>query len=212
MTGRPAGILALAGIIALAAPLSGCGGGGTKDEAPSAPKRFPVPLYEGLALGMTRAEVARVRPIRPALTSSGKNRLVWVGGVPGEWMADLTFTEDGDSARLARIDVHFGRSDATSEEFIARFERLLGAPDVRRRQAVIKAYAGQADEQYETIWSDASQYVFLTERVPVGGKVKPAYFLTVKKKEITATGPPTGYVPPPPPKDKEGKPVDESPF
>ena len=101
---------------------------------------------------------------------------------------------------LSRIDVHFGPSSATPEEYIGRFERNLGPPEVRRRKAVINAYGDQRHDQYDTIWSDATQYVFLTERVPTrGGGKRPVYYLTVKKKEITAKGPPTGYVPPPPP-------------
>jgi hypothetical protein len=108
--------------------------------------------------------------------------------------------------------VHFGRSDATPDQFIDRFRRTLGDPDVIRRKATINAYGDQRHDQYDTIWSDATQYVFLTERQPAeGAGGSPAYFLTVKQKEITATGPPTGYVPPPPPEDEEGK-AEEPPF
>lgn len=205
---------ALAGVAVLAwAATPACGSRQSKAPPSPPPKRFPAPLFDGLALGMTRAEVARVHPMRPSLTAAGKNRRVWVCDRPGDYSADLTFSENSDAARLERIDVHFGPSDANSEEYIARFERTLGAPDVRRRKAAINAYGDAWHGQYDTIWSDSIQYVYLTERVPVGGRnPRSVYFLTVKKKEITATGPPTGYIPPPPPKGKDGKPVDESPF
>ena len=172
-----------------------------------------MPLFDGLSLGMTRAEVARGHAIRAALTSTGKSRRLWVYDRPGEFSADLTFKEDSDTAPLARVDVHFGPGETTSDQFIARFEKDLGPPEARRRKADINAYGDRAHDQYETIWSDPTQYVFLTERVPAGeSSGRPVFFLTIKRKEITATGPPTGYVPPPPPKGKDGKPIDESPF
>ena len=203
----------LPGVAVLVLVGLGCGGGGSGTPHTPPAKRFPAPIFDGLALGMQRAEVARVHPIRAALTAAGKDRRVWVCSSPGEYNADLTFSEDSDTARLARIDVHFGPTQATPDQFIARFETTLGPPDVRRRQAAINAYGDPSHDQYETIWSDSTQYVFLTERAPAGSRsAPPVYFLTVKKKEITATGPPTGYVPPPAPKGKDGKPVEESPF
>jgi hypothetical protein len=190
-----------------------CGGHGRETGQQAPPRRFPVPIFDGLSLGMTRAEVARGHAIRAALTSSGKNRRLWVYDRPGEFSADLTFKEDSDTAPLARVDVHFGPGETTSDRLIARFEKDLGPPEARRRKADINAYGDRAHDQYETIWSDSTQYVFLTERVPAGESGgRPVFFLTIKRKEITATGPPTGYVPPPPPKGKDGKPIDESPF
>ena len=199
--------------IAAAILAAGCGGGGASAPSSPPPRRFPAPIFDGLSLGMRRAEVARVHPIRPALTAAGKNRLVWVCERPGDYTADLTFAGPTEEAALKRIDVHFGPSEESPDRFIDRFRATLGEPEVRRRKADINAYGDRTHDQYETIWSDATQYVFLTERVPVGSRnARPAYFLTVKKKEITATGPPTGYVPPPPPKGKDGKRVEESPF
>ena len=190
-----------------------CGGGSARTPTPPPPKRFPVPIFDGLALGMARGEVARVHPIRSSVTAAGRNRRIWIYDKPGDYTADLIFPDGGEDAKLLRIDVHFGPRGTTPDEFIARFEATLGPPEARRRKADINAYGDPGHDQYETIWSDASQYVFLTERVPAGGRPGPtAYFLSVKRKEITATGPPTGYVPPPPPKGKDGKPVEESPF
>jgi hypothetical protein len=199
--------------IAWALVLAGCGGHDRKGGQEAAARRFPVPLFDGLSLGMTRGEVAKSHPIRPALTSSGKTRRLWVYDRPGEFSADLAFKEDSDTAPLARVDVHFPPGETTSDQFIARFERELGPPDARRRKADINAYGDRSHDQYETIWSDPTQYLFLTERVPAGeSRGRPVFFLTIKRKEITATGPPTGYVPPPPPKGKDGKPIEESPF
>ncbi len=155
---------------------------------------------------MTRAAVQKTHDIRSALTAAGRNRRVWIYSNPGEYSAELTFDETAAAGDLVRIDVHFGRSDTAPDQWIARFSRTLGAPDVTRRKATINAYGDQRHDQYDTIWSDADQYVYLTERQPVeGAKGVPVYFLTVKPKEITATGPPTGYVPPPL-EDEEGKP------
>ncbi len=210
MLRRFAGVAACA---ALALAVPGCGLGGSKRSSPSPSKVFPSPLFDGLSLGMTRSQVADVHPIRPALTAAGKTRLVWIYERPGDFAAELTFPENKESARLLRIDIHFGPSDTSPDDYIGRFERLLGSPEVRRRKAVINAYGDQAHDQYDTIWSDTRQYVFLTERVPVGERrARPVYYLTVKRKEITAKGPPTGYVPPPPPKGKDGKPVEEPIF
>ncbi|HEU4402092.1 MAG TPA: hypothetical protein VFT43_08300 [Candidatus Polarisedimenticolia bacterium] len=204
---------ALPAVVVLAILAPGCGSRQAQAPPPAPPKRFPAPIFDGLWLGMTRAEAARTHPIRPALTAAGKNRLVWVYDRPGDFTTDLTFAENTESAPLQRIDVHFGRSPASPEEYIARFETTLGAPEVRRRKAVNNAYGDQSNEQYDTIWSDARQYVFLTERVPLGGRnPRSVYYLTVKLKELRATGPPTGYVPPPPPKGKDGKPVEEPIF
>ncbi len=200
---RRGGAPAAALIVTLAgAPFLGCGGASREGTQP-APKAFPSPIFDDLSLGMTREEVSRVRPVRPMRTRSGRSRGIWIYDSPDGHTAELTFGDEGGVPRLERIDVHFGRSAAAPEEYIARFERRLGAPDVRRRKAGINAYGDHRHEQYDTIWSDDSQYVYLTERVPKGGGGRPAYYLTVKNKEITATGPPTGYVPPPPPEGEE---------
>jgi hypothetical protein len=201
------------GVAALSLTLGACGwGAGEKSVPLPPPKRFPAPIFDGLSLGMSREAVERLHSIRSSLTAGGRNRRVWIYDRPGEYAAELTFSSAAAEARLARIDIHFGPSDSTSEQFIARFEATLGAPEARRRKAAVNAYGDQAHEQYDTIWSDADQYVYLTERVPERGGRRPVYFLTVKRKEIKATGPPTGYVPPPPPKGKDGKPIDEAPF
>ncbi|MCZ6696089.1 MAG: hypothetical protein O7A63_06045 [Acidobacteria bacterium] len=191
-----------AGIL-LAALFQGCGGGKTEVEAPPAAKRFPSPLFDGLSLGMTRERVAEVRPIRPSLSPSGRSRRIWIYDSGDGHSAELTFEENAGTSRLTRIDVHFGPSGVSSDQYIARFSRRFGAPDVTHRKAGINAYGDHRHDQYDTIWSDATQYVFLTERVPTSGKERPVYYLTVKKKEITAAGAPTGYVPPPPPKGAE---------
>ncbi len=203
------------GTLVLVALTLNCGGGRTSAPPPAPAKRFPAAVFDGLGLGMARSEVARLHPIRPSLTDSGQHRRLWLYARPGEYSVDLRFSEDSDAAKLSRIDVHFQPGgDARADQYIARYEAALGAPDARRRKADINAYGDRSHDQYETIWSDATQYVFLTERVPIAGAgaARPAFFLTVKKKEITATGPPTGYVPPPPPKGKDGKPIEESPF
>ena len=76
----------------------------------------------------------------------------------------------------------------------------------------MNSYGDKSHDQFETIWSDATQYVFLTERVPLPGRPgKPVYFLTVRRKTLSANGPPTGYVPPPA-LDAEGNPIDEPVF
>ena len=192
-----------AGILLLATALpQGCGGG-KEEEAPPAAKRFPSPGFDGLSLGMTHEQVAKVRPIRPTRSASGRSRRIWIYDSPDGHSAELTFENDAGASRLARIDVHFGPSGASSDHYIARFSRRFGTPDVTRRKAGFNAYGDLRHDQYDTIWSDATQYVYLTERVPISGTGRPVYYLTVKKKEITATGAPTGYVPPPPPEGAE---------
>jgi hypothetical protein len=210
--GAPRGWTARAVLAALLILTPACGGKPPAPPPPAPPKIFSGPIFDGLALGMSRAAVARLHPIRPARISTGRSRTVAIYASAKRYAVELTFAEPGESARLERIDVHFGASDATSGAMIARFEAILGAPDVRRRKAVINAYGDTRHEQYDTIWSDSTQYVFLTERVPARQGSRPVYFLTVKKKELKAAGPPTGYVPPPPPKDENGKPIDEEPF
>ena len=204
-----AGNLLLAGSLLLAiALLQGCGGEKEADAPPVA-KRFPSPVFDGLSLGMTRQQVAKVRPIRPTRSSSGTSHRIWIYDSPDGHSAELTFENGEGTSRLARIDVHFGRSGVSSDQYIARFSRRFGEPDVTRRKAGINAYGDHQHDQYDTIWSDAAQYVYLTERMPVSGTGRPVHYLSVKKKEITATGPPTGYVPPPPP---EGSEEEESVF
>jgi len=198
--------------LGLAATLLACGGGGNPaPPAPPAAKHFPAPIFDGLRLGMTRAEATRVRPMRPTLTGGGKNLRIWVYDT-GDYAVHLTFSGRDESDPLKRIDVHYGRESGGIGPFLARLEERYGAPDVRRRQAVINSYGDKAHEQYETIWSDADQFVFLTERLPPPGKNgAPAYFVTIKKRELGATGPPTGYVPPPA-VDEDGNPVEEQVF
>jgi hypothetical protein len=184
----------------------------TPAAAPAA-KRLPSPIFDGLSLGMTRAEVVRAHAIRPAVTAAGKSLRLWVYERKGDYVVHLSFPERSEMARLARIDVHYGRTPEAADEFIGRFESRLGAPDVRRREPVVSSYADKSHRQFETIWSDDAQYVFLTERVPLPGRSgAPVYYLTIKKKELKATAPPTGYVPPPPPVDEEGRPIEEPIF
>ena len=180
--------------------------------APPPPKRFATPLFDGLWLGMTRDEAGRVHPMRPALTSAGRSRRVWIYDRPGEYAVELTFAASRPDARLERIDVHFGANQAASQRAITALAGTLGEPEARRRKATTNAYCDRAREQFDTIFSDASQYVFVTECVPAGGRRgPPLYYVSVKKKELVPTGPPTGYVPPPP-KGKDGKPVEEPVF
>ena len=205
--------LILLAAVAAASALAACGRTPAVKPPPPPSKHFPQPLFDGLSLGLTRAEVARIHAIRPSLTASGKNYRIWVYERQGEYTVHLSFSDRGEEARLGRIDVHHGRSTEPADRFIARFEATLGAPDVRRRKPEINAYGDRTHRQFETIWSDAEQYVFLTERVPLPGRPgNPVYYLTVRKKQITATGPPTGYVPPPPPVDEEGRPIEEPVF
>lgn len=203
-------------LLALAVVAAGLGCGRAVDERPPtapAPKRLPSPIFDGLSLGMTRAEVARLHAIRPAITSSGKNLRLWVYERKGEYVVHLSFPDRTAAAGLRRIDVHYGRTGETFDRFIGRFESRLGAPDVRRREPVISSYGDRAHRQFETIWSDAEQYVFLTERVPLHGRQgRPVYYLTIKERQLEAKAPPTGYVPPPPPVDEEGRPIEEPIF
>jgi len=198
---------------ALCALTAACAGGGSKDTAPPPSKRFPVPLFDGLSLGMTRDEAARLHPMRPALTSAGKSRLVWIYDRPGEYSGELTFGVNRPDAKLERIDVHFGTNEAGARRTIESLTRTLGEPEALRRKAATNAYCDRSREQVDTIYSDASQYVFVTECVPAEGRRgPPLYYISVKKKELVPKGPPTGYVPPPPPKGKDGKPVEEPVF
>src|SRR5262249_17754784 len=148
-------------------------------------KKFPVPLFEGLWLGMTRDEAARDHAIRPALTPTGKTRTVWVYDRPGVYGADLTFSSSASDARLEPVAVHLGKDDDATRQVLQNLDRRLGEPDVRRRKAVTNAYGDRSHEQFDTIWSDATQYVFLTERVPVLGKAAPSvFYISIKKKEL----------------------------
>jgi hypothetical protein len=205
-------------LVALAAlPAAACGRSPelAPPPAPAGPaaKRLPSPIFDSLSLGMTRAEVARLHSIRPAITAAGKSLRLWVYERKGDYVVHLTFPDRSEIARLGRIDVHYGRTPEPADEFIGRFEARLGAPDVRRREPVVASYVDRAHRQFETIWSDDAQYVFLTERVPLPGRGgAPVYYLTIKKKEITARAPPTGYIPPPPPVDEEGRPIEEPIF
>jgi len=189
-----------------------CLGGGKEETKPPPRKKFATPLFDGLWLGMTREEAARAHPIRVALTSAGKDRELWVYD-SGDYGVELTFESRRPDAKLERIDVHFGRNDTSSRSAIDTLARTLGKPDVPRQKAKTNAYGDHLHDQYDTVWSDADQYVFVTERVPLEGRPGPTiYYLTVKRKDLSATGPPTGYVPPPPPKGKDGKPVEEPDF
>jgi len=209
---RPGSLTALLVSIALLHG-GGCGGGGGGKTTAPPPKRFPQPLFDGLWLGMTREEAGRGHPIRPALTSAGKSHLVWIYDRPGEYAVELAFPSSRPEAKLARIDVHFGANQSSSQDTIAALARTLGEPEASRRKARTNAYGDSSHDEYDTIWSDADQYVFVTERVPLQGRTgAPVYYVSVKRKELLPKGPPTGYVPPPPPKGKDGKPVEEPVF
>jgi hypothetical protein len=193
----------------------GCAGEAEKKAAAArlSVKKFPAPLFDGLTLEMTRDEVARGHPIRPSLTSAGRTRLVWMYDRPRQFTVELTFKDARPDARLQRFDVHFGTNEEGAKGVIDSLVRRLGEPDVERRKATTNAYGDRLHDQYDTVYSDDDQYVFVVERVPVGGHSgRTTHFITVKKKELAAKGPPTGYVPPPPPKDKDGKPVEEPVF
>jgi hypothetical protein len=197
---------------AVLAALCACGHKAAPPPPAPPAKHFPSPIWDGLALGMTRAQVARAHPIRPTITGSGKDLREWVYEKIGEGTVHLSFTGRGEDDTLRRIDVHFGPTDDPAERFIARFEPAFGAPDVRRRKAEINSYGDRAHDQYDTIWSDDTQYVFLTERLPHPGRPgRPVYYLTVRRKQLTTKGPPTGYVPPPA-VDENGKPIEEPVF
>jgi hypothetical protein len=187
---------------------------GTKTEPPPvSAKKFAVPLFDGLWLGMSRDDAARAHPMRPTLTSAGKNRRVWVYDRSGEYSVELTFADGGPTAKLERFDVHFGANEIASQRVIGDLARRLGEPEVPRRKALTNAYGDHLHDQYDTVWSDADQYVYVVERIPIEGRGgRTDRFISVKRKQIGPTGPPTGYVPPPPPKDKDGKPVEEEPF
>ena len=90
---------------------------------------------------MTRSEVARVHRIRPSLTAGGKNLRVWVYGRRGEHTTHLTFSGKSKSAELTRIDVHFGPSRVPADQFIGRYEKRYGPPEVYRRKAAINTTA-----------------------------------------------------------------------
>ena len=108
--------------------------------------------------------------------------------------------------------MHYGPTPDHADQFIDRFRPQFGEPEILRRRAVVNSYGDRAHNQFETIWSDATQYVFLTERVPLPGRPgQPVYFLTVRGMTLTAKGPPTGYVPPPA-LDEEGNPIEEPVF
>src|SRR6266850_3274981 len=123
---QPLPILALGVVLCLLT--TACGGGGTKDAVSAPPKRFPVPLFDGLWLGMTRDEAARVHPVRPALTSAGRSRRVWIYDRPGEFGTELTFGVNRPDAPLERIDVHFGADEAAAQHTIEALARTLGEP------------------------------------------------------------------------------------
>ena len=204
-------LIAAAVIVAVAGSGLACGSGDPGGTVPAAAAlQLPHRIFDRMALGMTRSEIAAIRPIRPSVPAGGRDLRIWVYERRGEYAVRLTFSGTNSSARLRRIDVHYGRQATPADQFIAPFERRFGPPDVRRRRAVIPAYGDAGHDQYDTIWSDASRYVYLTEKVPKEGQSgRTAYFLTVKEKEITAAGPPTGYVPPPPP---EGEEAADDPF
>ena len=193
--------------------LLACGAPAEK-PAPDAPppKVFPRPLFDGLWLGMTRDAAQQVHPMRPAVTAGGRDLKVWVYERKGEYAVHVSFTGRVASDTIRRIDVHYGPTDEDAEAFIKRVEPAYGTPDVMRRMAIINSYGDKAHRQFETIWSDETQYVFLTERVPMPGRPgRPVYYLTLRHKELTPKGKPTGYIPPPA-VDEDGNPVEEQVF
>jgi hypothetical protein len=202
-----------AALLTLGGALLGCGGSKEPPPAPAPPaKHFPAPLFDGLSLGMTREAATRAHSIRSAVTAGGRNQRVWIYERKGESTVVLTFAGRSTGDVLKRIDVHYGPTAEKAGEFIDRFRPRFGEPEVLRRRAVVNSYGDGTHEQFETIWSDATQYVFLTERVPLPGRPgKPVYFLTMREKQLAATGPPTGYVPPPA-LDKDGNPIEEPVF
>jgi hypothetical protein len=207
---EPSGLLPAILLVAAAGTLAACtmGDGDDAVEATQVVQRLPSPIFDGLDIDMTRAEVQKKHVIRPSRPSGGRNMRVWLYDRRGDYTVRLTFSGTGRRSRLQRIDVHFGWRSTRADEFIARYERKFGEPDERRRRAIIPAYGDAKHDQLDTIWSDASRYVHLTEKVPAEGrKGRTAYFLTVKEREIAAAGPPTGYVPPPPPEGQEEEPL-----
>ena len=196
--------------IAAAGLFAACSIGSGDDvvETPQVVQRLPSPIFDGLDLDMTRAQVQKKHVIRPSRPAGGRNMRVWLYDRRGDYSVRLTFSGTSRRSRLQRIDVHFGWRSTRAEQFIARYESRYGDPDVRRRRAIIPAYGDAKHDQLDTIWSDDSRYVHLTEKVPAeGSKGRTAYFLTVKEREIAAAGPPTGYVPPPPPEGQEEEPL-----
>lgn len=200
-------ILMLAAAVGLFAACS-FGDGDEVMETPRVVERLPTPIFDGLDLGMTRIQVQRKHSIRPSRPAGGRNMRVWLYERRGDYSVRLTFSGTSRKSRLERIDVHFGWRSTKADQFIARYERRYGEPDQRRRRAIIPAYGDAKHDQRDTIWSDDSRYVHLTEKVPSeGNRGRTAYFLTVKEREIAAAGPPTGYVPPPPPEGEEEEPL-----
>ncbi len=199
-------ILLVAAAVATVACGSGDGDGAA--EATQVVQRLPSPIFDGLDLGMTRAQVQKKHRMRPSRPAGGRNMRVWLYDRRGDYTVRLTFSGSGRKSRLQRIDVHFGWRSTSAEQFIARYERKYGEPDLRRRRAIIPSYGDAKHDQLDTIWSDATHFIHLTEKVPAEGrKGRTAYFLTVKEREIAAAGPPTGYVPPPPPEGQEEEPL-----
>jgi len=197
-------------LVAAVGVLAACsmGDGDKVDESAQVLQRLPSPIFDGLDLGMTRAEVQKRHGIRPSRPAGGRNMRVWLYDRKGDYTVRLTFSGSGRASRLQRIDVHFGWRSIRAEQFIARYEAKYGKPDVMRRRAIIPAYGDAKHDQLDTIWSDSSHFVHLTEKTPVeGSRGRTAYFLTVKEREIAAAGPPTGYVPPPPPEGEEEEPL-----
>lgn len=214
VTTSPAGRSKALGALLLAgaAVVTACGEKPVPPPPAPPAKHFPSPVFDGLSLGMTRAAATRVHPMRSAVTAGGRNLRVWIYDQKGGDTVHLTFSGRSDDDTLKRIDVHYGPTAEGAQEFIDRFRPKYGEPDVTRREAVVNSYGDKAHRQFETIWSDATQYVFLTERVPLPGRPgKPVYFLTVRGRTLTVKGPPTGYVPPPA-LDEEGNPIEEPVF
>jgi hypothetical protein len=206
----PHRLLPLVLLAAAAGALAACSLGDGEDAVDTAQvaPRLPSPIFDGLDLGMTRAAVQNKHGIRPSRPAGGRNMRVWLYERRGDYTVQLTFSGTRRDSRLQRIDVRFGWRSTDADRFIARYETRFGEPDHRRRKAVIPAYGDAGHDQFDTIWSDATRYVHLTEKAPEEGrKGRTAYFLTVKEREIVAAGPPTGYIPPPPPEGQEEEPL-----
>src|SRR5437867_380755 len=159
---------------------------GVKTEPPAThPKKFPAPLFDGLWLGMPRDDAARAHPMRPTLTTAGRSRRVWVYDRSGEYSVELTFPDGRPDAKLERFDVHFGSNEMVSQRMIGELARTLGDPDVPRRKAMTNAYGDHLHDQYDTVWSDADQYVYVTERTPIAGRRgQTDRLISVKRKEL----------------------------
>ncbi len=180
-------------------------------ESTQVEPQLPSPIWDGLDLGMTRSEISGRRAIRVSRPAGGRNPRIWVYARRGEHSVQLTFSGRSAASRLERIDVRFGLRSTPADRFIARYEERFGPPDIRRRRAITASFGGGRHDQFDTIWSDDTRYVYITEKAPKQGRTgRTAFYLTVKKKEITAAGPPTGYVPPPPPEGTAGS--DDDPF